>query len=143
MDEVGARLARWLAGLAAGLALVTVTGGCGSVAFREEAAAEAARVFRTALAGERGAEACAMLAPRTRQEVEQTTTRSCADGLLGEEVPAGASRPGRTDVYGDQARVTFAGDTIFLAMFSNGWKVTAAGCSPRGDLPYDCVIHGG
>ena len=34
-------------------------------------------------------------------------------------------------------------DTLFLARFDQGWRVTAAGCTPHGDLPYDCTVKGG
>ena len=49
----------------------------------------------------------------------------------------------RVDVHGRQARVTLTADTLFLALFSTGWKVTAAGCTPRPDQPYDCTVEGG
>ena len=34
-------------------------------------------------------------------------------------------------------------DTVFLATFPGGWRVVAAGCTPRGDRPYDCTVAGG
>ncbi|MEV5886330.1 hypothetical protein AB0L74_27060 [Streptomyces sp. NPDC052020] len=54
---------------------------------------------------------------------------------------AGAVRT--VDVYGGQARVVLGHDTVFLARFPAGWKVTAAGCRPRADQPYQCEIKGG
>ena len=38
--------------------------------------------------------------------------------------------------------VRLAGDTVFLAVFPGGWRVTAAGCTPRGDRPYNCTVQG-
>ena len=35
------------------------------------------------------------------------------------------------------------GDVVFLSMFGNRWLITAAGCQPRGDRPYDCTLKGG
>jgi hypothetical protein len=32
---------------------------------------------------------------------------------------------------------------LSLAGFPGGWRVVAAGCRPRGQRPYDCVIDGG
>jgi hypothetical protein len=32
---------------------------------------------------------------------------------------------------------------VFLAAFPGGWRVVAAGCTPRGDRPYDCTLQGG
>ena len=29
------------------------------------------------------------------------------------------------------------------ALFDDRWLITAAGCTPRGDLPYDCTLKGG
>ena len=34
-------------------------------------------------------------------------------------------------------------DTVFLAHFPTGWKITAAGCRPRPQRPYQCEIKGG
>ncbi|WP_457254607.1 hypothetical protein [Pedococcus sp. P5_B7] len=45
-------------------------------------------------------------------------------------------------VYGKDAIVHLGSDTIFLARFTAGWRVTAAGCTPRPGRPYDCTIRG-
>lgn len=47
------------------------------------------------------------------------------------------------DVYGNQARAVLATDTLFLSRFAAGWKVVAAGCSPRPEQPYQCRVNGG
>jgi hypothetical protein len=31
---------------------------------------------------------------------------------------------------------------VFLQQSSTGWKVTAAGCTVRGEAPYDCELEG-
>ena len=57
----------------------------------------------------------------------------------------GSTAPGEPeiDVYGRDAMVRWGGSTLFLARFDDGWRVTAAGCAPRGeDLPYDCAVEG-
>ncbi|MEU6064946.1 hypothetical protein ABZ864_10745 [Streptomyces sp. NPDC047082] len=46
-------------------------------------------------------------------------------------------------VYGRRARVVLNADTLFLSVFPAGWKVTAAGCVPRSQQPYQCQIKGG
>ncbi|QES47254.1 hypothetical protein DEJ50_04825 [Streptomyces venezuelae] len=46
------------------------------------------------------------------------------------------------EAYGRQAIVRMAGDTLFLSLFTAGWKVVAAGCTPRPGRPYDCLIKG-
>lgn len=41
---------------------------------------------------------------------------------------------------GGQAQVRTAGDAVFLALSGDRWVVTAAGCEPQGDRPYDCEV---
>ncbi|WP_436771029.1 hypothetical protein [Yinghuangia sp. YIM S09857] len=123
-------------------AILGALGGCASLTERRDDAAEAAARFEQALrAGDLPA-ACAALAPATREELEQNAKAACADALPGQELPdAGAVR--RTNVHGDQARAVFDGDTLFLARFPSGWRVTAAGCREQpGDRPYNCTVKG-
>jgi hypothetical protein len=61
--------------------------------------------------------------------------------VLEEELPAAGEVTG-TDVYGQWAQVRLTGDTVFLAVFPDGWRVVAAGCTPRPERPYDCVLKG-
>ena len=82
------------------------------------------------------------LAPETAAEVEESAGKSCAEAILQEDLLEPGSVVG-SDVYGQWAQVRFSGDTVFLAMFGDGWRVVAAGCTPRGQRPYDCVIQGG
>ncbi|MFI5519963.1 hypothetical protein [Streptomyces platensis] len=89
---------------------------------------------------------CAALAPATREELEETAKSGCgpaiSQAIEGQELPASGAVRG-LDVYGEQARVVLAEDTVFLAHFPTGWKVTAAGCRPRPQRPYQCEIKGG
>ncbi|MFB7172425.1 hypothetical protein ACFCYM_16585 [Streptomyces sp. NPDC056254] len=50
---------------------------------------------------------------------------------------------GTTEVYGRMALVRAEGDALFLSLFTGGWRVVAAGCTPRGDAPYRCLVKGG
>lgn len=120
-----------------------VLAGCGAVHSREAAAATAAQRFRAAISEDAGRAACDLLAPGTRRELEQARDQPCRRAVVAEGIPEGHSAALGSDVYGDQARVRFDGDTLFLAGFADGWRVTAAGCTPRGELPYDCTIKGG
>jgi hypothetical protein len=116
--------------------------GCSSVGDRGVAAdAVAAKLF-AALGAHDGAAACAQLAPDTAAEVAQTGGKPCAAAILDQKLPVPGAVTG-TDVYGQWAQVRLAGDTVFLAVFPGGWRVVAAGCTPRGDRPYDCVLQGG
>ena len=41
------------------------------------------------------------------------------------------------------AQVLMDGDMVFLTVFGDHWLITAAGCTSRGDRPYDCAVKGG
>ncbi|MCA2216506.1 hypothetical protein [Jidongwangia harbinensis] len=116
--------------------------GCASVDERGDAAAAVAVRLLTAVQGDDGAGACAVLAPETRAELIDSAGRPCAEAILDENLP-GPGPIEATAVYGQWAQVRLAGDTLFLAVFPEGWRVVAAGCTPRPDRPYDCVLQGG
>jgi hypothetical protein len=125
------------------VAALTVATGCGATAGeRGDAATAAATGFTGALRQADGSQACALLAPRTLAELEKSERMSCDRAVIEERLSAGDTVQ-RVDVYGDQARVVLTGDTLFLAHFPSGWKVTAAGCTPRPEQPYDCTVKGG
>lgn len=116
--------------------------GCGTVSGREQAATAAAQRFLDAVADGDGAAACAVLAPKTVEELEKSGGAGCSEAILDEDLP----EPGdveTADVYGQWARVVMSADTVFLAVFPQGWRVVAAGCRPAGEGPYDCVLQGG
>ena len=133
------RIRRALA-LVAVVAAGVAPSGCGSVSGREEAATAAAQRFLDAVTDGDGVAACAVLAPKTVEELEKSG--SCSEAVLDEDLP----EPGpveTADVYGQWARVVMPDDTVFLAVFPDGWRVVAAGCRPAGEGPYDCVLQGG
>jgi len=95
-----------------------------------------------AVAAHDGAGACAILAPATVSELEESAGKPCPEAILEEDLaPPGSVT--RVDVYGQWAQVRLAGDTVFLGAFPGGWRVMAAGCSPREELPYECTLQGG
>jgi uncharacterized protein YceK len=112
--------------------------GCSSVEQRSGAAEETARRFLQAAANGDGHAACGALAPATEAEIDAP----CAEGIVDEALTA-PSDQAETQVYGQRALVRFADDTVFLAVFPDGWRVVAAGCEPRGERPYDCTVQGG
>lgn len=129
------------------LAAPLVLGGCSGA--HDGAVREAASTFYDSVAAGDGAAACALLAARARSEVEQATQRSCDEGLLTEDLPE-VARPDEVQVFGTMAQVRFVptadgpGETVFLSRYDDGWRVTAAGCTPRGeDTAYDCQVSAG
>ncbi|MEW1638929.1 hypothetical protein AB0469_33345 [Streptomyces sp. NPDC093801] len=135
MRRAGRTLAVALAVLAAG--------GCGAPGPREDDAVTAALAFETALGSSRYAQACSLLAPRTRRDV--AAAEDCGRALAKENLPVATGRASSAvaEVYGRQAKVRLTGDTLFLSQFDRGWKVIAAGCTPRPEQPYDCRVKGG
>ncbi|MEI5528173.1 hypothetical protein WB401_44965 [Streptomyces brasiliscabiei] len=128
----------------AGAVLMAVCGvaGCGTVAEREDDVRETAAVFERALAEGAYDRACAVLAPATAEELEQSAGGPCPRAMSEEPPPAGGPLR-RADVYGNQARAVLSSDTLFLSRFTSGWKVVAAGCVPQPPKPYRCRIKGG
>ncbi|MDQ0688288.1 hypothetical protein QFZ56_007251 [Streptomyces achromogenes] len=129
-------------GALAALLAVGVVGGCGTVAERQDDVRDTAARFQAALHDGAYDRACALLAPDTEQELQQSAASPCPEALSQESLPAGGAVR-HTDVYGNQARAVLASDTLFLSLFTGGWKVVAAGCETRPGRPYQCTIKGG
>ncbi|MQY04901.1 hypothetical protein [Actinomadura macrotermitis] len=85
-----------------------------------------------------GAAACAALAPKARSGLESGGDE-CAKEIVGRGLRTGAVTG--VQVWGERAQVRLAGDTVFLARFPGGWKVTAAACESRPKGPYDCQVE--
>lgn len=128
----------WAVGALVGMMLFAGTG-CGSDL--PAASSSVAVRFYQALAAHDGAAACALLAPQTFQEVEQSVQAQCGTAILDGGVPAGG-QVRELRQYGTQAQVRMTADTAFLAEFDDDWKVVAAGCVSQGQLPYDCKVKG-
>lgn len=114
--------------------------GCATVGERAVAAEAAARSFERALTASDSVRVCDALAPATREELEADAP--CGPALDALRLPSETGPVERVDVYGSQARVVFEHDSVFLASFPNGWRVTAAGCTPRSGRPYRCELKG-
>lgn len=131
-----------------GLVLVVplvLVAGCGGP--RADDAAAVARDFVATASSDAG-HACALLAPATVQELEQTADARCDEALPEEGVSPVHTVTG-VEVAGQSAQVSFGRHVVFLARFDNGWRVTAAGCTKDAadptdhEKPYDCDISGG
>lgn len=83
-------------------------------------------------------ERCDLLLPATRAAFEQTESTSCAEAI--EDLPLEGGSVVSVEVWGGDAQVKFAGDTVFLSETSAGWRVASAVCRPQTDAPYDCEV---
>jgi hypothetical protein len=81
---------------------------------------------------------CDLLAPATLAAFEKDQT-SCTDAVQQLSVDGGEVTS--VEVWGGDAQVRLAGDTVFLTETTSGWRVTAAGCTSQGDAPYDCEVE--
>jgi hypothetical protein len=84
---------------------------------------------------------CDLLTPKARAALEQNQSQSCADAI--DELPLQGGKVRAVQVWGGDAQVKLAGDTVFLTETHAGWKVTAAACTPNADAPYDCEVQAG
>lgn len=79
--------------------------------------------------------------PSAVEGVEEGETGNCPDKLAQLSLPqSGAVTDSRA--YGSSAQVLLEDDTVFLTRSGNEWKIIAAGCTPRGERPYDCDVKG-
>lgn len=127
--------------IAAAATAAAALAGCATPEAERDAVDAAALRFARLAERSDHAAACRLLAPPTREALAQEPGPSCEAGLGEAALPA----PGRirtTDVYGHQARVVLEHDTYFVTWFPDGWKVRAAGCTPRPERPYDCRVKG-
>jgi hypothetical protein len=132
---------RWRAAILLPLSLLLVAG-CASVGERGDAAAVVAIRMLSAVEGQDGTGACAALAPDTAAALEESAGKPCAEAILEEDLP-GPGTVTASEVYGQWAQVRLTEDTVFLAALPGGWRVVAAGCTPRQNRPYDCTLQGG
>jgi hypothetical protein len=83
---------------------------------------------------------CGLLAPATLAALEFEESASCGESVGALAPPGG--QVVHTEVWGDEAQVRLADDTVFLTRTNAGWRVAAAGCTPNGDAPYQCRLEG-
>jgi hypothetical protein len=133
--------ARWTAAVGATV-LVTGLAGCSQGGRGTPTGPlHAVETFEAALKRGDAASACDLLAPPTRKELEQSQREKCAKALPGQDIPATTSEAD-LDVFGDEAIARVAGDVLFLTNVGGTWMVSAAGCKPQPDQPYDCEVKG-
>ncbi len=124
---------------AAAVALVMVAMLCGCSSASRGEVEHAARSFFEATAAGNLEQACALLSTEAVRMLERTTKEGCVRVLGIVQLPR-SSTVRTTDVFGGNARVVTDADTMFLSEYDDGWRVTAAGCQEREDLPYACLL---
>jgi hypothetical protein len=122
--------------LPAAVGAVLALAGCSSA--EQPGAEKVATAFEDQGAGAQ--QRCDLLAPTTRQTFEKHESAACVDAIQQVALKGGPVRS--VQVWGDDAQVQLAGDTVFLTQTRSGWRVTAAGCQPRDEQPYDCDVEG-
>jgi hypothetical protein len=131
---------RGRAGVCCGVAtlcVMTMTG-CGTQSGAQDVSGTVARFFE-ATAGADGAAACALLAPKTRDDLTVSDGQPCAESLPMDRLHGTARE---ASVWSGWAYVSTDQGAVFLTEFESGWLITAAGCQPNGDAPYRCVVGG-
>lgn len=117
--------------------------GCGSGP--TEGARAAALAFEGAVRDD-PARACALLAPSTIEELQESHDGTPCPQALQQEQLEPATTVTRATVQGHTAQVVLDDDIVFLSLFDDGWKVVAAGCERESDDPSEpatCSVQGG
>src|SRR5207237_9632777 len=113
--------------------------GCGTAGSEHDARATA-RQFLTALDQRDGQAACDQLSEQTSSALEDAKEKPCEQAIL--ELGLGGKGVAHTRVNLENAQVDLAdGNAMFLSQYGDGWLIKAAGCEPRPDAPYDCVLE--
>ena len=107
---------------------------------RRPAVEQTVIAFTSALATGDTRAGCTLLAPATRDTLEYQRSQPCAVALEQLSLPRG-DLVDTTD-WGGEAQAHTTADTLFLTQTSQGWRIAAAGCQPRGDAPYACKVQG-
>ena len=126
---------RTAAGLVAAGALVLT--GCAAASEDDDVRA-VATAFEDA--GGDPQDRCDLLAPATRTVLESDESEPCADVIGDLPLPGGDVTA--VEVWSGDAQVRLGRDVVFLTETDAGWRVTAAACEPRAELPYDCEVEG-
>lgn len=119
---------------AAAVSAVLSMCGCGSLSAGDVADLGAA------FADADAARQCELLLPNTRTSLEEEESSPC-EAAIG-QVGLGAGDVTAVEVWGEEAQVRLTDDTLFLTRTTEGWRISAAACTPQGeDLPYDCRLE--
>ncbi|MUN41622.1 hypothetical protein [Actinomadura litoris] len=123
--------------LAVAVIAVMVCGACDRTGDNRDLR-QAVQTFVSAVQRHDGPGVCGALAPDAAESLE-SGGKQCAAQVTGLDLGSGAITG--VQVWGERAQAHLSDDTVFLARFPGGWKVTAAGCEPQPKGPYDCEVE--
>ena len=83
---------------------------------------------------------CDLLIPAPRAALEASESAPFPDVI--EDLPLEGGSVESVEIWGGTAQVELSGDTLFLSETGDGWRITSAACTPRGEAPYDCEVDG-
>ena len=97
---------------------------------------EVTQRFFTALGSGDGAGACAQLSPDTRKALEDDEQKPCREAIAGLSIETGT--PTKLELYLTNAKADLDnGESAFLSLTAEGWRLSAVGCKPGSDPPED------
>ena len=125
------------------LLLCLAATGCGRGEDRARATEVAGKFLQAVAAGD-AAVACGLLAEDTRTALENEESEPCGEAIGNVQIEAGA--PTAVELYLTNAKADLDdGDSAFLSLTADGWRISAAGCKagdgPPADAPMDCELE--
>jgi hypothetical protein len=119
--------------------VVLAVAGCGRDADRTAVRTATGDFFAAVESGD-GEQACAQLNPETRSALEDQEKSACRDAVT--QLDLHGSPVQGVEVYEREAVGELrSGESVFLDQEADGWRVSAAGCTPVGDKPQDCQLE--
>lgn len=122
--------------------IVLATAGCSGSNPEADGAAQVAVEFHRMVSSGDPSGGCDLLAPAVVEKLENGSAGTCGEKLSALNLPP-ATRAAEAKAFGSSAQVFLDEDTVFLTRTGGHWKITAAGCTSRGERPYDCDVEGG
>jgi hypothetical protein len=98
--------------------------------------------FERSLAAHDGNGACRMLTAPVRDAVTKQEHEPCDRAVLKVGLSPQRRRAGTSVYLTSGFARTGSNGAVFLDHTRDGWRVSAAGCTPTGErLPYDCILE--
>lgn len=128
-----------LCAVALALIFASLASGCGTDSSAPHAR-RAVQAFYSALERHDGAAACRVLSDDTRSSLETSEKKPCKEAVFS--LGLSPARVVAVRVYATSAEaVLTGGEAVFLDQDPDGWKISAVGCKPQHEQPYDCDLE--